>query len=136
MSAVEIGAALEAALEAMTPALAIAHENVHFDKPDISVPYQKVHILFATPDNLVMGEDYQELGFMQVTLMYPIQKGVGDAMARAELLRTTFYRGASFTSGGSTVIIHKTPEIGVGVIDGERYSLPVRIKFYSNVIQT
>ena len=132
MSAVEIGAALETALAAMSPELATAYENVEFDKPIATTPYQKVNILFATPDNLVYGSTYQEMGIMQVTLMYPIQEGVGDAMARAELLRTTFYRGSSFTSGGSTAIIHKTPEIGLGFIDGERYSLPVKIKFYSN----
>tara|TARA_R110000772_G_C13310282_1_gene440286 strand:+ start:20187 stop:20588 length:402 start_codon:yes stop_codon:yes gene_type:complete len=132
VSALEIGAALEVALAAMSPALPTAYENADFDKPALTEPRQRVNVLFATPDNLVYGSEYQELGYMQVTLMYPVQQGVGDALARAELLRTTFSRGSSFTSGGSTAIIHKTPEIGSGFIDDEMYSLPVKIKFYSN----
>ena len=132
MSAVKIKAALETALNGMS-ALATAWENVPYT-PITGTAYQQVNILFAEPDNVEYGRTYRELGYMQVKLMYPLEKGSSAAMTRAELIRSTFYRGASFTNSGVTVIIDKTPEISAGSIEIDRYAIPVKIRFFSNVI--
>lgn len=132
MSAVKIRAALETALNAMSPAISTAWENMAFT-PVAGTAYQQVNVLFADPDNTEFGSRHRELGYMQVKLMYQLQVGTSVVMARAELIRTTFYRGASFTNGGVTVIVEKTPEIGVGQVEGDRYAVPVRIRFFSNV---
>jgi hypothetical protein len=133
MSAVSIRAALEVALNAMSPALATSWENQKFTPPAVSVPYQIATMLFARPDNSVYGSEHQELGYLQVKLMYPQQSGTATVAARAELLRSTFYRGSSFTSSGVVVIISDTPEIVPGQIEDGRYAQVVKIRFYSNI---
>lgn len=132
MSVVKIRAALETALNAMSPAVSTAWENAAF-VPVAGTPYQQVYILFATPDNIVYGSTHRELGYMQVRLMYPQAVGTSVVAARAELIRTTFYRGASFANGGVTTRIDKTPEIGAGSVDGDRYAIPVKIRFFANI---
>ncbi len=133
MSIVSIRAALEAQLNGMSPALPTAWENFAFTPPAPSSPYQKVDLLFATPDNPEMGTGYRELGYMQVTLRYPLQKGPAEAAARAILLRTTFPKNLSLTSGSIVVTISKTPAIGSGAKDGDRWAVPVKIPFHSNI---
>lgn len=132
MSTISIRAALEVALNAMTPPLSTAWENAAF-APVAGTPYQAVNVLFVSPDNQVMGRPHIELGFMQVKLMYPLQVGTAVVAARAELIRQTFYRGASFSSGGVTVVINKTPEISPGSVDGDRWAVPVKVRFFSNI---
>ena len=131
MSTVLIRQALEVALNAITPAIATAFENVNFKPPAESVPYQIVHVLFARPDNREIGRSHQELGYLQVKLMYPIRTGSLAAMTRAELLRTAFYRGSTVTSGGVVVNITDTPEITPSGIEESRYSVIVKIRFRS-----
>ena len=134
MSAVKIRAALQTALNAMTPSLATAWENVAFAPPVATTPYQKAFVLFAEPDNSEYGATYREQGIFQVSLMYPLQAGAGAAAARAELLRATFRRGASFSNGGETVIVTRTPEISNGLVDGDRWMQAVKIRFISGTI--
>lgn len=131
MSVVKVRAALETAVSGMSPALSTSYENVPFT-PVQGTPYQRLNILFAEPGNQEYGANYQELGFMQLTLFYPIETGIGAANARAELIRQTFKRGASFTNSGLTVVIERTPEVKPGVNDGSFYVLPVKIRFYAN----
>ncbi len=132
MSIVSIRSSLEVAVNAM-PALSTAWENVPFE-PVAGVPYQQVFILFAEPDNIEYGSNYRELGFMQINLLYPLEVGTKDINTRAELIRTTFKRGNSFTSGGVTTTIHKTPEIMNGRVEGDRYKLIVKIPFFANLL--
>lgn len=134
MSQIKVRKALEAAVAAMSPALATAWENAAFQPPDAATPYQEVAILFAQPENLEFGRNYVERGFMQITLNYPQQKGPNAAQARGELLRETFYRSASFVASGVTVIIERTPEIMAGSTQNGRWAVPVRIRFFAHVI--
>lgn len=134
MSAIKIRAALETALNGITPAIATAWENSAFSPPASSVPYQQVNILFAEPENPTYGNSYHlEQGFMQVKLMYPLQAGSLTAMTRAELIRATFYRGASFTNGGVTAVINRTPSISPGNVEGDRWAVIVKIRFTAQV---
>jgi hypothetical protein len=65
--------------------------------------------------------------------MYPLQTGPAQAEARAELIRATFYRGASFTSGSVTVNIEDVPEVSSGREDGDRWAVPVRIRWRARI---
>ena len=132
MSIIAIRAALETALNGMSPALATNWENTPY-VPVSGTPYQQVFIVPAQPDNAEYGRNYQQRGIFQVNLRYPLQTGTLAAATRAELIKTTFVRGATFTSGGVTVISMRTPEIGSGATVDGRYFLPVRIYFQSNV---
>ena len=132
-AAVSIRAALETALNAMSPSLATSWENQNFTPPALSTPYQVVNVLFAKPDNTAFGQPYQELGFMQVKLMYPVGAGTAAVNARAELIRSTFTRGTSFTSGGITTMILSTPEIQPGNAEDGRFAVVVSIPFFANI---
>jgi len=133
MSALLIRSALELALTAMTPSLQTAYENAKFT-PVVGTPYQQVTLLLAEPANPVVGVDFHtELGFLQVDLKYPLSAGPGPATTRAELIRTTFHRGASFTASGVTVNIERTPEIMPGRVEEDRFVIPVRIRFYAHI---
>lgn len=131
MSLLKVRQALETALAAISPALDTAWENTPFT-PTTGTPYQRVHLLAAEPDNPEMGTLATERGFMQVTLCYPLDTGPGAAMARAELIRATFIRGASFAASGVTTTIERTPEIAPAMIEEDVYAIPVRIRFYAH----
>ena len=132
MSSVAVRAALITALAGVLPAIDTAWENTDFS-PTPGTPYQHPHLMLADPDNKAFGASYQEQGIFQINLFYPLSTGAADAGERAELLRATFYRGSSFTSGGVTVRINKTPTIGAGTRDGDRWMVPVKIIFFCNV---
>lgn len=128
MTIIAIRTALESALDAMTPALATAWENVEFT-PTPGTEYQRASLLFAMPDDSEIQGRAVERGIFQVDLLYPINNGTGDVAARAELLRQTFYPGRSLVSGATTVTIQKTPDIAPAHVDGDRYFVPVSIRF-------
>lgn len=134
MSIVNVRIALETALNAITPALATVWDNTAYTPID-GTAYQKAYLMPAQPDNSTLGSAYyREQGIFQVTLFYPIQTGTKDAADRAELIRTKFKRGSSFTSGGVTVIIDRTPEISQGRIDEGRWALQIKIRWYAGII--
>ena|SRR3989304_5076157 len=133
MGIVNIRIALETALNNMVPALSTAFENVAFTPPASTVPYQQCTILFAKPSNREYGSRHTELGYMQVDLLYPLQAGSLAAETRAELVRSTFYRGATFISGGVTVSIDETPEISPGSVEGDRWRKQVKIRFSAQI---
>lgn len=133
MSLEKVRSALEIALHTMSPALDTAWENRDFT-PAPGVAYQRVHLMPAAPDNPTMGDGYyRERGVMQITLNYPIGTGPAQAMTRAGLIRSTFFRGASFTNKGLTTRIASTPEIGRGIVVNDRWTLPVSIRYYADV---
>lgn len=133
MSIVSIRAALESALNAISPAIALAWENVPYT-PVPGTPFARVYLLTAPPAMLEMSQRiHREQGFLQVSLMYPLDAGPSAAATRAELIRATFLAGSTLTASGVTVTIDATPEIGPALIEEDRYSLPVRIRFYAHV---
>ncbi len=131
MSLLAVRNALETALNAMSPALATAWENSPYT-PVNGTPYQRVYLLAAEPDNPEMGGHVTERGFMQITLCYPLDAGPNAAMTRAELIRTTFPRGAAFTASGITTQVERTPEIAPALIEDDRYCVPVRVRFFAH----
>ena len=132
MSITAVRAALQTKLNGMA-ALATAWEGVGYT-PVTGTPYQSVFVLPAEPENPTFGDDfYREQGIFQVSLFYPIGAGTAAAETRAELIRTTFKRGTSMTSGTVTVIVNKTPEISPGRVDGDRWHIPVKIQWFAGI---
>jgi hypothetical protein len=94
-------------------------------------------MMLAEPASLEMAQRiHREMGFLQVTLCYPLGAGTSAAATRAELIRSTFYAGRTFTSGGVTVTIEGTPTIAPAAIEDDRYTVPVRVRFYSHVTRS
>lgn len=111
-----------------------AWENMSFPKHAGQVPYQRVNLLPARPSNPTFGGNhYREIGIFQVTLVYPMQQGTGDVVARAELIRSTFPRGSSFSNGGIVVNLDRTPEIWPGAVAEESYMLPIRMSYWADI---
>lgn len=133
MSLAAIRAALETRLDSISPRLDTAWENTKFEFVS-GVPFQRVTLLPAEPENPTFGDDFhREVGLLSVLLFYPVLKGAASAQARAELVKTTFYRGLSLVSNGVTVIIERTPEIVPAATDGDLYAVAVRIRYFANI---
>ena len=128
MTITAVRAALETAVNAMTPALETQYENAAFT-PTPGTPYQAAALLTAQPRNDEVSASWVEQGLFQITLRYPLNTGPADAAARATLIRQTFRRGASFTKDGVTVTVVRTPEILPAYTEGDRYAVPVRVPF-------
>ena len=133
MSISSIRIALETHLNTISPAILTAYENVPFT-PVTGVPYQKVFLLPATPANPTMGDGYyREQGIFQVTLLYPLQAGPKTAADKAEAIRTAFKRGTTLTYNSVKVIIDRTPEISEGRVDGDRWSVSIKIRWFASI---
>lgn len=136
MSLVLVRSALEVALAAMSPSLPTAYENRPYT-PVNGTAYQRVHLMPADPLSMEMSQRlHREQGFLQVTLCYPLGGGSGAAAARAELIRSTFYAGRTFTSGSINVTIDGTPSVLPADTEADFFILPVRIRFYSHVTRS
>lgn len=133
MSQASIRNAIEIALAAINPAIDIVHENERY-VPIADRPYCEVYLLFGTPSNPTMGDGfYQELGVLQINLQYPTEAGTADSAARAKLVRDIFKRGSTFTFSGITVQINKTPTVGSGIVDGDRWKTILRAPFHADI---
>jgi hypothetical protein len=133
MSLLAIRQALEGALNAITPALTTAWENDEL-KPTAGQPYQQVTLMPAIPDNVEIGPGYIEQGIFQANLFYPLGKGTKDVLDRAALIRAAFPFGASFPlTGGGSVNIIATPEIGPARPEDDRFMVPVRTRWRAHI---
>lgn len=130
---VHIRRALEAQLDAMTPALATAWENTAYT-PTIGTPYQRVALLRASPDNSMKGPNSRfELGVFQVSLFYPTGAGPALADARAEAVREQFKRTTTLVSGSVRTIITHTPSIAPALADAGWYVVPISIRYQTEI---
>jgi hypothetical protein len=133
MSIVNIRAALETRLNAISPSIATAWESVPYT-PVTGTPYQQINLAVSDTQNPTLGDGmYRVIGFLQVLLCYPPGTGPKAASARAELVRNQFQRGLGLSSGGTDVLIDRTPTIAPAIIDGDRYRLPVTIYFSADI---
>lgn len=124
-----ISIALETRLSQIASPLATEYENVPYT-PVAGTPYQSLNLLLNDPINAELSRRYQEQGYLQVTLRYPVGMGKADALAKAQAIRDWFYRGLSLAYSDVIVTISATPMIGAAQIDdGNRYMLPVKIPF-------
>jgi len=119
-------------LATVSPSIATVHENEAYS-PAVGTPYQEAYVLPAQPDNIEIGPGYVEQGIYQANLFYPKDKGAGAAITQAALIRAHFPFGASFSSGGVTVNIIATPEIGPARPEDDRFMVPVRTRFRAHI---
>lgn len=129
--ALSVRKALETRLASMVPLLATQWENRAF-KPSAGTPYQKVDLLFAEPINEEIGRQFQEQGYLQVSLRYPVGTSAADALTKAQAVRDWFPKGLPMIADGLTVNVNKIPSISPATIDGDRYCVLVKIRFLTN----
>ena len=98
------------------------------------VPYQRVNLIMGMPENPTYGGNFsREIGFFQLTLYYPSQRGTSALMTRAELIRSTFPRGSSFSNGGVVVNVTRKPDIFSIILDEEVLTVVVRIPYRADI---
>lgn len=130
----KIRAALEVRLNSLSPAISTAWENTKFE-PVNGTPYQRVNLLYANPDNLVLGCDRRtETGIMQITLCYPLNLGATQIEDRANALISHFARGTVMTNSGQSVQVTRTPSKRVLGNDGAVFKMAVSIYYRADVI--
>lgn len=132
MSQKDIRRGFEKHLNLLTPNISMAFENVSF-KPVVNVPYQKLRLIPFDAVNPTFGGDYyREVGTFQIVLCYPSNTGMGEAIDQAELIKSHFKRSTTISENNIEIIIQRTPSIGAGFVDSDRYCVPIRIMYYVN----
>lgn len=127
MSIPKICALLETRLQALSPAVPTAFENVPFDPADGAL-YQRVNHLINTPRDLAITLDIPEQrGILQVMVCAPLGAGRGAAQARAQAIADHFAPPQRLTGTGVYVELLKTPAIASGLKADERWCIPVSI---------
>lgn len=133
-----IRTALETRLATVSPAIDTVYENMPY-VPTTGTPYQQVYLLPATPSNLEIGPAWVEQGIFQISLFFPvtdasgIAQGPGPAIAQAELIRAAFPFRSTLSSGGVTVDIINTTEIGPARPDDSTFMVPVKVRWSARV---
>jgi hypothetical protein len=132
MSRDAIVKANETHLKALTPAFPTAWENVNFKPPE--GPFQVPTHLFAEPDDRTIGGPFLQRGILTVTLAYPTNQGRGAAQSKAEDVALHFYKGLSLPIDENTsLVVERTPEITGGAVEGDRFIIRVRIRFFAYI---
>ena len=134
MSLEVVRKALEKKLALLTPAIAIAYENMAFT-PVLGTPYLRANLLPNSPDNSIMGQaTYFERGIFQVTACYPLNAGTANAGAKAQAIRNHFKRGTTMVESSVTVIVTKTPSIATAIPDATHYNIPISIEYQAQIV--
>lgn len=132
MSYEYIRRALEVRLSALSPSVPTSWENIPFTPPN-SI-YQRAYILPASTDNPTYGGSFmRESGILHVSVCAPIGNGALDAVSRAGLLRSWFYRGLSLDSNGVIVRILRSPSIAPAIYEEKTYVIPVSIPYFADI---
>jgi hypothetical protein len=98
--------------------------------PTTAQPYQVVSLLPATPDNPTLTEETAiHTGVYQVLLMFPPGVGPLPAGTLTQAIAGHFPAGLSLTHNGQKVRIRGTPHIAAGYQSGERYAVPISIRY-------
>ena len=126
--------ALETAIKTAFPTTPTNWENVAFNAPTDGSFWMAVHVMPASPANPTFGDEfYRAVGLMQVTLSYPLGGGSGRAYSKASDIADVFPRGSTCTNGGIQVTVSGTPKIGPGMVQKDRFVLPITINWFANV---
>ena len=106
-------------LNLLLPNLPTAYEGLSFTPP--STIYQRLQFRINQPDDPVLGTGYyRERMEMQIFVNAPTNKGTGEALSRAQLLRTHFKKGTTIVESGILIHILETPQISGTVALGDR----------------
>ena len=129
----KIRTALTEHLKALAPTFPTQIENSGF-VPTPNVPFQRVAMLYATPDNQVLGcNHYKELGIIQIDLCYPTAKSNSDCQSKADEVRAHFKRGTLLSYDGQSVRVMTTPsKFTLGIRD-DRYVVIVSINYSADI---
>ena len=78
---------------------------------------------------------HRKVGIFQIMLRYPQFQGSGAARRYADLLEFHFRRATLLQESGLKVLVTHTPATGPAQKDGDRYCLPVSVRYQADVFQ-
>ena len=123
--------AFEEAINAISPTIATAYENVSFT-PSSGVPYQELYDIPALNNHLFIdNSEFEGLGIFQITLKYPSGTGMKTVSNRAELYVSSFPVGRKLTKNGDIITVLQTPKVNNLGVDGDRVIVAVSINYKS-----
>jgi hypothetical protein len=127
--------ATERLLLSITPSVPTGFEGVDFDPP-VNALYQRCQFRIDPPTDPVFPAGYHRENMqMQVFIAGIKGQGTGEVIARAELLRQTFYKGLTLIEGTTRIHILETAQIGSVFTAQDRVVLPVLISLIAEVYQ-
>ena len=123
--------AFEEAINAISPTIATAYENVSFT-PSSGVPYQELYDIPASNNHLFIdNSEFEGLGIFQITLKYPSGAGMKTVSNRAELYVSSFPVGTKLTKNGEVITVLQTPKVNNLGVDGDRVIVAISINYKS-----
>lgn len=134
MSDRDIRIALETRLATGIATLPTSWDNSETDPPDTDprTPMQAVSLLRAANENPTLGEETTiHRGIFQILLRYPQNETAGAAEERAEVIAAHFPAGLELFSGTIMVRTRGKPSIATGYRAGERWVVPVSVRYTS-----
>jgi hypothetical protein len=132
MSILEIKRAAERHLATMPNQWPVAYESVSFTPPNAN--YLKVQFAIQPPDDPTLGVGYhRERIQLQVFVVTDSGSGTGQAITKAEELRSRFTKGTFLLEAGIRIHVLNTPSIRSAVSLNERVVVPVLIDLVCEV---
>lgn len=120
-------------LNLLTPALPTAFEAASFTAP-VGM-YQRVQFRINKPDDPVLGIGYyRERLELQIFIYGLTNKGTGEVLDRAEVIRQWFQKGTTIVESGVYIHVLETPMIAGVTPVGDRLFCPVLIPIVSEVL--
>lgn len=130
MSQKEIKVALDKAIGLLSGDIQTEYENVAFT-PTAGTPYQQLHFLPAVNTSIeITGAGALYRGVYQITLKYPVNKGVNPPLDKAESIIKAFPKSRVLVES-DTVVICGLPGYRKLGVDGDRYIYAVSIEYKS-----
>lgn len=129
----DIKRASERRLLAITPSVATSFEAIEFNPP-VDLMYQRCQFMILPPDDPAFPPGYyRERVQMQVFVADTKGHGTTAANERAELIRSTFFKGLSYTENSIHIRVLETPQIQSAFISQDRVIVPVMIDLTCDV---
>lgn len=129
----DIKRASERKLLSISPSLATSFEAIEFNPP-VDLMYQRCQFLIMPPDDSSFPTGYyRERVQMQVFVADTLGHGTTAANERAELIRSTFFRGLSYTENSIHIRVLETPKIQSAFVSQDRVIVPVMIDLNCDV---
>ena len=133
MSVLKTQAALIKHLKTLSPDLPTAYESAAFTAP--TGLYQRVQFRVSPPDDPAFGTGYyRERVELQIFVYGESNKGTGEILARAELLRQHFKKSTTLVEQGLYIHVLETPQIAGTQVIGSRVVCPVLVSTITEVV--
>lgn len=131
----DIGAALTARLNTLSPAPSIASENYPFT-PVADTLYVRETLIPGDVTAPAIGSASQDhtIGIYQVDVFSPLNVGKADAVEQADAIADHFKRGTVLTYNGVNVRLQNVSRGTGQADDGKYWQIPIQITFevYTN----